>query len=63
MSQALYLLGYLLSKGLTLLVFSFIALSLLATTLVSADNLCKQLGPDQDRQNVGADLDPNCLIL
>ena len=29
----------------------------------SADNLCKQLDPDQARQNVGPDLDPNCLTL
>ena len=25
--------------------------------------LCKQLDPDQDRQNVGPDLDPNNLTL
>ena len=29
----------------------------------SADNLCKQLDPDQARQNVGPDSDPNCLTL
>ena len=29
----------------------------------SADNLCKQLDPDQARQNVGPDLDPKCLTL
>ena len=29
----------------------------------SADNLCKQFGPDQAWQNVGPDLDPNCLTL
>ena len=28
---------------------------------MSADNLCKQFDPDQARQNVGPDLDPNCL--
>ena len=27
----------------------------------SADNLCKQFGPNQAEQNVGPDLDPNCL--
>ena len=29
----------------------------------SADNLCKHLDQDQDRQVVGPDLDPNCLTL
>ena len=29
--------------------------------LSSADNFCEQLDPDQDRQNVGPDLDPNCF--
>ena len=29
----------------------------------SADNFCKQLDPDQARQNIGPDLDPNCLTL
>ena len=29
----------------------------------SPDNLCKQLDPDHARQNVGSDLDPNCLTL
>ena len=35
-------------------------------TFLSADNLCtfaNGLAPDQDRQNVGPDLDPNCLTL
>ena len=32
-------------------------------TRSSADNLCKQLDPDQAEQNVGPDLDPNCLTL
>ena len=31
--------------------------------LSSADNLCKQCGPRSGRQNVGPDLDPNCLTL
>ena len=26
-------------------------------------NLCKQFGPRSGRQNVGPDLDPNCLTL
>ena len=29
----------------------------------SADNLCKLFGPDQVRQNVGPELDPNCSTL
>ena len=29
--------------------------------LLSADNICKLLGPDQARQNVGPDLDLNSL--
>ena len=29
----------------------------------SADNLASSLDPDQAQQNVGPDLDPNCLIL
>ena len=29
----------------------------------SADKLCKQFGLYQARQNVGSDLDPNCLNL
>ena len=29
----------------------------------SADNFANCLDPDQDRQNVGPDLDPNCLTL
>ena len=29
----------------------------------SLDYLCKHLDPDQARQNVGPDLDPNSLIL
>ena len=36
-----------------------LALSLLAT----ADNLANTLDPDYERQNVGPDLDPNCLTL
>ena len=28
-----------------------------------ADNVCKQLDPDQTEQNVKPDLDPNCLTL
>ena len=35
----------------------------LCLQLLSADNLCKQFKPDQDRQNVRPDLDPNCLSL
>ena len=35
----------------------------LCQLVLSADNLCKQFGPDQNRQNVGPDLDPNCLRL
>ena len=31
------------------------------TFVISADKHCKQFGPDQARQNVGSDLDPNCL--
>ena len=30
--------------------------------LPSADNLCKPFGPDQDQQNVGADLDPKQIF-
>ena len=33
-----------------------LTLSLLAATLSSASNLCKQFGPNHDRQNVGPDL-------
>ena len=29
--------------------------------LLSADNLCKHLDPDQGQQNFGSDLDSNCL--
>ena len=29
----------------------------------SADNFCEQFDPDQARQNVGPDLDANCLKL
>ena len=29
----------------------------------SADSLCKQLDPDRTRQDVGPDMDPNCLTL
>ena len=39
------------------------ALSLLAATLSSADNLCISFDLDQDQQNVGPDLDPNRLTL
>ena len=35
----------------------------LCLILSSADNLCKQFGQDQDQQNVGPDLDTNCLTL
>ena len=31
--------------------------------LSSADELCKSLDPDQNRQNVGPDMDPNRLTL
>ena len=31
--------------------------------VLSSDNLCKHLDPDQARQNVGPNLDPNCLTL
>ena len=36
----------------------FITLCLL---VLYANNLCKHLDPDQAQQNVGPDLDPNCL--
>ena len=35
----------------------------LCLQLLSADNLCKQFKPDQDRQNVRPDLGPNCMTL
>ena len=38
-------------------------LFMLMTTLLSADNLCKQFNPHQDPQNVGPDLDANCMTL
>ena len=38
-----------------------LALSLLAATFLSADNLCKQFETDQDWQNVCPDFDPNHL--
>ena len=31
--------------------------------VMSGDKLCKQLDPDQAWQNIGPDLDPNCLKL
>ena len=31
------------------------------TFAVTADNLCKQFGQDQARQNVGPNLKPKCL--
>ena len=30
---------------------------------LSGDTFANRLDPDQDRQNVGPDLDPNCLTL
>ena len=42
---------------------SFLTLFLLLATLSTADNFANSLGPDQARQNVGPDLDPNCLTL
>ena len=42
----------------------FIDLILALCVLVSsADNFANSLDPDQARQNVGPDLDPNCLTL
>ena len=35
----------------------------LAVLLSSGDNLANSLDPDQAQQNVGHDLDPNCLTL
>ena len=40
-----------------------LTLSLLVVPFSSADNLCKQSDSDQDRQNVGPDLDPNHMTL
>ena len=40
-----------------------LTLPLVAASVPSADNFCKQLDQDQDRQNVGPDLDPIRLIL
>ena len=46
------------------LVFNWAMPSLTLCLLVSsADNLCKQFGPRSGRQNVGPDLDQNCLTL
>ena len=40
--------------------FSCLTLYLLVS---SADNFCKQFGPNQAQQNVGPDLDLDCLTL
>ena len=44
-------------------IFALLTLESALRLLSSADNLCRQFGPDQDRQNVGPDLDPNRLTL
>ena len=36
---------------------------ILSLLVLSADNFAKRLDPDQALQNVGPDLDPNCLTL
>ena len=41
--------------------FVFNSLPARGQLLLSADNLCKQLDPDQARQNVGPSLEPKCL--
>ena len=44
-------------------VTNVLTLSLLEATFIIADNICKQIGTIAGRQNVGPDLDPNCLTL
>ena len=46
--------------------FFYLSLSLteiLLTVTLSASIVVNSLEPDQDRQNVGSDLDPSCLTL
>ena len=51
------------SNGLNLKLFNSLPTSCRLLITFAYSNLCKSLDPDQARQNVGPDLDPNCLTL
>ena len=50
-------------NGANIMVWFYFNFLTLGQLLSSADNLCNSLDPDQARQKVRPDLDPNCLTL